>query len=221
MRNFCMVFDGGFALSNRALALFEAMLKVEHIHVKEFTNPVEAYICGYNETLVRAGQPLTIPSFEEMSNNPTFFVPNYLRPTIDYRRLYVVLHPWYVGIITDEAIVAYVLDRLQYAEIREANSEADAYSIINFWYMQHHSMEAYGKQRVPMCPSIQLDVMSPVAGIQWFHSNTDYPFVEPTRAVASMALETEKDKEIFERLEENVIPKTIRHIVYQYGKPVR
>ncbi|MBQ6132112.1 MAG: hypothetical protein IJL12_07195 [Selenomonadaceae bacterium] len=221
MRYFNMVFDGGFKLANSARELLDIMPTVERIHIMEFATPVDAYVRAYNEYQARSGGA-TVPTYEEMMTRPIFFKPDYVPPVIDYRCIYAVMHPWYVGIFIDEGKLVDVLERLPFAEVVEAVSIDDARAIIAYWYMCQHPMEVATYQRAPICPDLPLDVMMPVATTKWFEYllREQYGMLFAPQATATLKLETPRDKELFEDLEEYELPVTTKLIVYQNGKPV-
>lgn len=221
MRYFNMVFDGGFKLANSARELLDIMPTVERIHIMEFATPVDAYVRAYNEYQARSGGA-TVPIYEEMMTRPIFFKPDYVPPVIDYRCIYAVMHPWYVGIFIDEGKLVDVLERLPFAEVVEAVSIDDARAIIAYWYMCQHPMEVATYQRAPICPDLPLDVMMPVATTKWFEYllREQYGMLFAPQATATLKLETPRDKELFEDLEEYELPVTTKLIVYQNGKPV-
>lgn len=221
MRYFSMVFDGGFKLANSARELIDVMQKVERVHIMECATPVDAYVQAYNEYQARSGGA-TVPTYEEMMTQPLFFSPDYVSPVIDYRCIYAVVHPWYVGIFIDEEMLADVLNRLPFVEVIEAVSEEDARAIIGYWYMHQHFMEIATYQRVPICPKLPLDIMMPVATTKWFEYTLRelYEIAPTLQATATLNLETPRDKELFETLEEHELPETTRIIVYQNGKPI-
>ena len=221
MRYFNMVFDGGFKLANSARELLDIMPTVERIHIMEFATPVDAYVRAYNEYQARSGGA-TVPTYEEMLTRPIFFKPDYVPPVIDYRCIYAVMHPWYVGIFIDEGKLVDVLERLPFAEVVEAVSIDDARAIIAYWYMCQHPMEVATYQRAPICPDLPLDVMMPVATTKWFEYllREQYGMLFAPQATATLKLETPRDKELFEDLEEYELPVTTKLIVYQNGKPV-
>ena len=103
MRYFSMVFDGGFKLADSARDLLDIMPTVERVHIMEFATPVDAYVWVYNECQARSGG-VTVPTYEEMLTRPLFFKPDYVAPVIDYRCIYAIMHPWYVGIFIDEEL---------------------------------------------------------------------------------------------------------------------
>lgn len=216
-----MVFDGGFKLANSARELLDIMPTVERIHIMEFATPVDAYVRAYNEYQARSGGA-TVPTYEEMMTRPIFFKPDYVPPVIDYRCIYAVMHPWYVGIFIDEGKLVDVLERLPFAEVVEAVSIDDARAIIAYWYMCQHPMEVATYQRAPICPDLPLDVMMPVATTKWFEYllREQYGMLFAPQATATLKLETPRDKELFEDLEEYELPVTTKLIVYQNGKPV-
>ena len=221
MRYFNMVFVGGFKLANSARELLDIMPTVERIHIMEFATPVDAYVRAYNEYQARSGGA-TVPTYEEMMTRPIFFKPDYVPPVIDYRCIYAVMHPWYVGIFIDEGKLVDVLERLPFAEVVEAVSIDDARAIIAYWYMCQHPMEVATYQRAPICPDLPLDVMMPVATTKWFEYllREQYGMLFAPQATATLKLETPRDKELFEDLEEYELPVTTKLIVYQNGKPV-
>ena len=221
MRYFNMVFNGGFKLANSARELLDIMPTVERIHIMEFATPVDAYVRAYNEYQARSGGA-TVPTYEEMMTRPIFFKPDYVPPVIDYRCIYAVMHPWYVGIFIDEGKLVDVLERLPFAEVVEAVSIDDARAIIAYWYMCQHPMEVATYQRAPICPDLPLDVMMPVATTKWFEYllREQYGMLFAPQATATLKLETPRDKELFEDLEEYELPVTTKLIVYQNGKPV-
>ena len=216
-----MVFDGGFKLANSARELLDIMPTVERIHIMEFATPVDAYVRAYNEYQARSGGA-TVPTYEEMMTRPIFFKPDYVPPVIDYRCIYAVMHPWYVGIFIDDGKLVDVLERLPFAEVVEAVSIDDARAIIAYWYMCQHPMEVATYQRAPICPDLPLDVMMPVATTKWFEYllREQYGMLFAPQATATLKLETPRDKELFEDLEEYELPVTTKLIVYQNGKPV-
>ena len=145
-----MVFDGGFKLANSTRELLDIMPTVERVHIMEFATPVDAsYVQAYNECQARSGG-VTVPTYEEMMKRPLFFKPDYVAPVIDYRCIYAVMHPWYVGIFIDEEMLVDVLERLSFAEVVEAVSIEDARAIIAYWYMRQHPMEVTTCQRAPI-----------------------------------------------------------------------
>ena len=221
MRYFSMVFDGGFKLANSTRELLDIMPTVERVHIMEFATPVDAYVWAYNECQARSGG-VTVPTYEEMLTRPLFFKPDYVAPVIDYRCIYAVMHSWYVGIFIDEEMLVDVLERLPFVEVIEASNIDDARAIIAYWYMCQHPMEVATYQRAPICPDLPLDVMMPVATTKWFEYllGEQYGMASALQATAKLQLETPRDKELFEDLEEHELPKTTRLIVYQNGKPV-
>ena len=68
---------------------------------------------------------------------------------IDYRCIYAVMHPWYVGIFIDEEMLVDVLERLLFTEVVEAVNIEDARAIIAYGYMCQHPMEVATYQRAP------------------------------------------------------------------------
>ncbi|MBE8954904.1 MAG: hypothetical protein SR2Q5_04430 [Quinella sp. 2Q5] len=221
MRYFSMIFDGGFKLANSARELLDIMPTVERVHIMEFATPVDAYVRAYNEYQARSGGA-TVPTYEEMMKNSLFFKPNYVPPVIDYRCIYAVMHPWYVGIFIDEEKLVDVLERLPFPEVIEAVSIDDAKAIIGYWYVRQHPMEVTTYQRAPICPDWPLDLMMPVATIKWFEYllREQYGMLFAPQATVTLKLETPRDKELFEDLEEYELPVTTKLIVYQNGKPV-
>lgn len=221
MRYFSMVFDGGFKLSTSPRELIDVMQKVERVHIVECATPVDAYTHAYNECQWQFGTA-DIPSYELIGQAPAYYVPNYITPVIDYCRMYAVMHPWYVGIFTDEEMLADVLDKLPFAEVIEALSEEDARAIIGYWYLRQHPMEIATYQRAPICPKLPLDIMMPVATTNWFeyHLRDLYGMPPTLQATATLNLETQRDKELFETIEEHELPETTKVVVYQNGKPI-
>ena len=201
--------------------LIDVMQKVERVHIMECATPVDAYVQAYNEYQARSGGA-TVPTYEEMMTRPLFFAPDYVSPVIDYRCIYAVVHPWYVGIFIDEEMLADVLDKLPFAEVIEAVSIDDARSIIAYWYMRQHPMEIATYQRAPICPDLPLDIMMPVETTKWFEYllREQYRMAQPLQATATLKLDTPRDKELFETLEEHELPETTRIIVYQNGNPI-
>lgn len=114
------------------------------------------------------------------------------------------MHPWYVGIFIDEEMLIDVLERLPFAEVIEALSIDDARAIIAYWYMRQHPMEVATYQRVPICPDLPLDLMMPVATTKWFEYllQEQYGMSRALQSTATLKLETPRDKELFEDLEE-------------------
>ena len=224
MRYFSVVFDGGFIVERSIPIILDMMPEIANIHIREFVTSADAYVQAYNEYQFRSGGA-TVPTYEEIMKCSLFFAPNYVPPMLDEcRRIFAVMHPWYVGIMTDEKSVADVLNRLPFAEVVEAVSLEDAKAIIGYWYARQHSMEVATYQRMPICPDLPLDVMTLVITIPWFanlvQEQYGYAMTPALQATASLKLETPRDKELFEDLKENELPKTIRLIVYQNGKPV-
>ena len=221
MRYFSMVFDGGFKLANSARELLDIMPTVERVHIMEFATPVDAYVRAYNEYQARSGGA-TVPTYEEMMTRPIFFKPDYVPPVIDYRCIYAVMHPWYVGIFIDEEKLVDVLEKLPFAEVIEAVSIDDARAIIAYWYIRQHPVEVATYQRAPICPDLPLDLMMPVATTKWFEYllREQYGMLFAPQATMTLKLETPRDKELFEDLEEYELPVTTKLIVYQNGKPV-
>ena len=221
MRYFSMVFDGGFKLSTSPRELIDVMQKVERVHIVECATPVDAYVQAYNEYQARSGGA-TLPTYEEMMTHPLFFKLDYVPTVIDYRCIYAVMHPWYVGIFIDEEMLADVLDRLPFVEVVEAISIDDARAIIAYGYMRQHPLEVATYQRTPICPELPLDITMPVATIPWFANlvKEQYGMTPDLQATATLKLETPQDKELFETLEEHELPETTRIIVYQNGNPI-
>ena len=214
MRYFSVVFDGGFIVERSIPIILDMMPEIANIHIREFVTSADAYVQAYNEYQFRSGGA-TVPTYEEIMKCSLFFAPNYVPPMLDEcRRIFAVMHPWYVGIMTDEKSVADVLNRLPFAEVVEAVSLEDAKAIIGYWYARQHSMEVATYQRMPTL----------VITIPWFanlvQEQYGYAMTPALQATASLKLETVRDKELFEDLIENELPKTIRLIVYQNGKPV-
>lgn len=216
-----MVFDNGFILERSIPTILDMMPEGANIHIREFANPVDAYIQAYNEYQARSGG-VTVPTYEEMLTRPLFFKPDYVAPVIDYRCIYAVMHPWYVGIFISEEMLADVLTRLPYAEVIEAVNMEDAKAIIGYWYARQHPVEVATYQRAPICPDLTLDVMIPVVTIPWFANLVQelYGMFPALQATAALKLETPQDKDLFKDLKENELPTTTRVIVYQNGKPV-
>lgn len=148
MRYFSMVFDGGFKLANSTRELLDIIPTVERVHIMEFATPVDAYVQAYNEYQARSGGA-TVPTYEEMLTRPLFFKPDYVPPVIDYRCIYAIMHPWYVGIFIDEEKLVDVLERLPFVEVIEALNIDDARAIIGYWYARQHPVEVATYQRAP------------------------------------------------------------------------
>ena len=149
MRYFSMVFDNGFILERSIPTILDMMPEGANIHIREFANPVDAYIQAYNEYQIRTGGA-TAPSYEEMTKKSLFFAKNYVPPMLEEcRRIYAVMHPWYVGIFIDEEMLVDVLERLPFAEVVEALNIDDAGAIIAYGYMCQHPMEVATCQRAP------------------------------------------------------------------------
>ena len=110
-----------------------------------------------------------------------------------------------------------VLDRLPFAEVIEAVNMEDAKAIIAYWYMRQHPMEIATYQRAPICPDLPLDIMMPVATTKWFEYllREQYGMAQTLQATATLKLETPRDKELFETLEEHELPETTRILVYR------
>ena len=124
---------------------------------------------------------------------------------------------------TYEEMLANVFYKLPFAEIIEAVvSIDDAGAIIAYWYMRQHPMEIATYQRAPICPDLPLDVMTIVATIPWFANlvKEQYGMTPDLQATATLKLDTPRDKELFETLEEHELPETTRIIVYQNGNPI-
>ena len=123
---------------------------------------------------------------------------------------------------TYEEMLVDVLERLPFAEVVEAVNIDDARAIIAYWYMCQHPIEVATYQRAPICPDLPLDLMMPVATTKWFEYllREQYGMVFAPQATATLKLETPRDKELFEDLEEYELPVTTKLIVYQNGKPV-
>ena len=119
-------------------------------------------------------------------------------------------------------MLADVLDRLPFTEVIEAVSIDDARSIIAYWYMRQHPTEIATYQRAPLCPDLPLDIMMPVATTKWFEYllREQYGMVFAPQATATLKLETPRDKELFEDLDEYELPATTKLIVYQNGNPI-
>lgn len=186
-----MVFDGGFKLANSARELLDIMPTVERVYIMEFATSVDAYVWAYNKCQARSGGA-TVPTYEEMMKNSLFFKPDYMPPVIDYRCIYAVMHPWYVGIFIDEEKLVDVLERLPFAEVIEAVSIDDARAIIAYWYMCQHSIEVATYQRASIYPDLPLDLMMPVTTIKWFEYLLleQYGMLFAPQATATLKLET-------------------------------
>lgn len=222
MRYFSVVFDRGFILERSIPRILDLIPEIANIHIMEFANPAEAYVQAYNEFQFRSGGSV-VPTYEEMMKCSLFFAPGYVPPMLDEcRRIYAVMHPWYVGIFITEEMLTDVLNRLPFAEVIEAVNMEDAKAIIAYWYMRQHPVEVAIYQRAPICPNLPLDVMTIVATIPWFANlvKEQYGMTPDLQATATLKLETPQDKELFEDLEENELPATTRLIVYKDGKPV-
>lgn len=123
---------------------------------------------------------------------------------------------------TYEEMLANVFYKLPFAEVIEAVSIDDAGAIIAYWYMRQHPVEVVTYQRAPLCPDLPLDIMMPVATTKWFEYllREQYGMVFAPQATATLKLETPRDKELFEDLEEYELPVTTKLIVYQNGNPI-
>ena len=174
MRNFGIVFDGGFALANEEWQISNVASRHSNVEIKEYSTREQAYFysaykLNEREYWRNPYRQFPLPKMEDMcKENWSFYSPDYVGNFNPPIRFFAAVSKEYVGILDNVDALIGFLNQVPFVEIKECNSIIEAQNHINFIFLRYIlPFGAYIEGNINRYTTIPLNTLVPSIFQNW------------------------------------------------------